>query len=318
MNESDLKLIDDAVNNKLDAECLLTFNKKMKDKPFRTMYLNYILDDNLIATKLEELREPELGEGSQDLSKIYDALNGKIAESESNLFNESMKDEEFRGDYLNFILDEKLLEQTLEKQIITSSTTKPRKLKLISTAMLAVAAVIIVFFFVSFEDGIVEIDRVHQAWILEGGKEIPIKRNTNLRAGDVIKVKGSLTIIYPDETQITINDNSEVILGNFNESLESRFELVKGYLTVNTHEAGRRTAEIKTKESRAVFADSTFTLSLINNLSTVEVHRGEVSFYNNLGSNGLVVAGQQAWIKEDREVSIKTVYIDNENSKYTF
>ena len=107
------------------------------------------------------------------------------------------------------------------------------------------------------------------------------------------------------------------ILGGFNESINSRFELVKGYLTVNALKSSRET-EIITKESRAVFADSTFTLSMINDLSTVEVHRGEVDFYNNFGSNDIVIAGQQAWVKDDLKVSARKVYIDNEERKFTF
>lgn len=313
MTDIDMKLIDDAVNNKLKGETLSLFNSKMKEKEFRNAYLNYLLDETLLTQKLEELNKGS--EEDKDLEIIYDALNSKLPHDNAGLFEESLKEDEFRAEYLNFVLDEKLLEQSLEKQKLSSVKTK-RRLQIISSAILAAAAAILIFLNVSAKKGLVHIDRVYQAWILRDGREIAIGKATKLKAGDHIKVNGSLTIVYPDKTEITVNDKSEIILGDLSGNKVDGFELLKGYLTVNTGSISG-SGEVKTKFSKAVFAESTFTLSIVDEFSTIEVHRGEVEFFNNFGSNDLIAQGQQAWVKDKKEVNARQVYIDNVNSKHS-
>ncbi|MCM8532872.1 MAG: FecR family protein [Lentisphaeraceae bacterium] len=317
MTDKDFKLIDDAINNKLNDETLASFNAKMHDKEFRSAYLNYFLDDALIADKLDELQMSETKEVDDDLSRIYDALNKTLGDDEFESFNDSLKDSEFRGEYLDFVLDDGLLEQTLEKKQLSPVDKKPLKFKVLSSALLTIAAVIVIFLYISVDESIVNIDRVYQASVIKDGREVKIGKRTVLKVGDHIKVKGSMTIVYPDLTEVTINNNSELILGDIQGKPSSRFKLLKGYLTVNASQS-LLPIEVSTSQSKALFSGSTFTLSFINDFSTLEVHRGEVEFHNNFGSNDLVLAGQQAWVKEDQEVLAQQVYIDNENKKFTF
>ena len=317
MDKSDYKLIDNALNNKLDSESLKDFNHKLRDNTFRKSYLDYMLDERLLAIRLEQKFQDIPRDQNEEQSTIfYDSLNDNLDKESFKELNQDLHEEQTRSEFIDFMLDEKLLEAALNKKSLENTVKKRNYSKIILPSLIAIAAMIMIVFLLPKKAGIATVERAYNAYLIQSDRRIKISKAYSFKDGDHIIVDGTLTLEYPDKSAVIVNNGSEFII-KFNEGNENTIELLKGSLTAN-YLAQSKPIELLTNKSKVIVSDSTFTLSITNKLSSIEVHRGDVEFFNNNGQKNLVKEGQLAWANKDKGVLVKAVHIDNENEQFTY
>ena len=317
MDKSDYKLIDNALNNKLDSESLKDFNQKLRDNTFRKSYLDYMLDERLLAIRLEQKFQDIPRNKNEEQSTIfYDSLNDNLDKESFKELNQDLHEEQTRTEFIDFMLDEKLLEAALNKKSLENTVKKRNYSKIILPSLIAIAAMIMIVFLLPKKAGIATVERAYNAYLIQSDRRIKISKAYSFKDGDHIIVDGTLTLEYPDKSAVIVNNGSEFII-KFNEGNENTIELLKGSLTAN-YLAQSKPIELLTNKSKVIVSDSTFTLSITNKLSSIEVHRGDVEFFNSNGQKNLVKEGQLAWANKDKGVLVKAVHIDNENEQFTY
>jgi hypothetical protein len=248
----------------------------------------------------------------EDIQLIDNALNNRLNETEISLFNEKMRQDDFRQNYLNFVLDERLIAKCLEVEKINHEkvTGTKQKLTILST-VIAIAAALLFAFILLQKPGIAIIQSSQDALVIRQGQELRLKPDFKLMLHDKILATAPLSFIYPDKTKVNFTANSTAIIS---QTLVGgkKIELTKGDLTADVQPQKKGfEMQILTDKSKALILGTKFTISSSDSKSNLEVHKGKVEFFNTTGSRDFVIGGEYAKARKDAPVISRQSFISN-------
>lgn len=249
-------------------------------------------------------------------------MEGQLSEEEVKEFNKKMEDDSFREAYVNYLLDDRLLNKALQAEVPEEEVQTVRYANLSTNKSyfwhyLVSAAAIITFVFLTMGEkpigkiisfkGQVETTRL--------GDKTTIHRGMEVYKGDYIKtLKGEAEFMYPDGTTITLSPNSSILV-NVKDDKKLVY-LEEGTVTADVKpQAKGKEMEIETVSSKASILGTKFVLDSKDSKSNLEVLKGKVHFHNTTGSEDYVIEGEIAQAKSDAPVISQKKIISEKKKK---
>ncbi|MCM8527837.1 MAG: FecR family protein, partial [Lentisphaeraceae bacterium] len=258
----------------------------------------------------------------EDLNLIENFIEGQLSDAEVKEFNTKMEDDEFRELYVNYILDDRLINKALQAELPEQEVQTVRYANLTTHKsyfwhyLITAAAALIIAFIMLGEKPIAKIASYKgKAKSTQLGEPISLHRGMDVYRGDTIEtLEGEVEFIYPDGTMITVKPNSLVSLDmNANKKLlfleSGEFEA-----DVKPQKEGEE-MEVKTKTSVAKILGTKFVLDSKSSKSNLEVLKGKVHFHNTTGSEDFVIGGEIAQAKSDAPVISQKKFISEQKRK---
>lgn len=260
---------------------------------------------------------------NDDLKQIELFIEGQLNESEVKEFNKKMEDEEFRKTYVNYLLDDRLINKALQAEVPEEEVQTVRYSNLSNHKsyfwyyLITAAAALAIAFVMLGEKPIAKIAGYKgKTSVSQLGKATNIHKGMDIYRGDTIKtLNGSVDFIYPDGTMITVQENSSVSLNE--EHGRKLLFLEDGQFTADVKpQLEGKEMEVKTKTSKAYILGTKFVIDSKTSKSNLEVVKGKVHFHNTTGSEDLVIGGEIAQAKFDAPVISQKKVISEQKRKH--
>ena len=246
---------------------------------------------------------------NDDLKLIELFIEGQLSEEEVRDFNLKMEDEEFREQYVNYLLDDRLIGKALQAEVPEEEIQTVRYANLTTHKswfwhyLIAAAAIIAVAYLTLGEKPVGKITAYNgEVEVSQFGKLTNIYKGMEIYKNDFITTeKGEVEFLYPDGTTVTLAPYSSISLNTKNE--QKYLYLEKGKFTADVKPQGKgKEMKVETASSKAEILGTRFILDSRQSKSNLEVLKGKVRFHNTTGSEDLVLGGEIAQAKSDAPV----------------
>ena len=258
----------------------------------------------------------------EDLKLIEMFIEGQLSDEEVKSFNRKMEDDKFREEYVNYLLDDRLLNKALQAELPEENVKTVRYANLTTHKsyfwhyFITAAAIIIVGYLTLGEKPIGKIINFKgQVEVSQLGEKTNIQRGMDIYKGDFIKTQnGEAEFLYPDGTSVSLSPNSSITV-NVKDSKKLIF-LESGEVSadVKPQQKGKE-MEIETISSKANILGTKFVLNSNDSKSNLEVLKGKVHFHNTTGSEDFVIGGEIAQAKSDAPVISQKKIISEKKRK---
>ena len=257
-----------------------------------------------------------------DLKLIELFIEGQLSDEEIKNFNLKMEDDEFREIYVNYLLDDRLLNKALQAEVPEKEVQTVRYANLTNHKsyfwhyLITAAALIIIGFLTLGEKPIGKITSFKgQVEASQLGKITNLYRGMEIYKNDFIKTKdGEVEFTYPDGTSISLSPDSSITVDIRNEKKYLYLEEGKFTADVKPQQRGKE-MEVETVSAKANILGTKFVLDSRQSKSNLEVLKGKVHFHNTTGSEDYVISGEIAQAKSDAPVISQKKVIPEQKKK---
>lgn len=257
---------------------------------------------------------------NDDLKFIEQFLDGELNPDEIKEFNQKMEDDHFRELYVNYLLDDRLINKALQAEIPPEDEIRTVRYDQYTTRksyfwyyLVAAASILISVIVFLREKPIAEVVDIQGNPIgTQMGNPINLHKGMKIYNGDTLSTtNGTVKVKYPDGTIIELNNDSFVSLSNLDN--QKKLFLEKGSFTADvTPQGNGREMEVQTQTSKSYILGTKFVLNAESNKSNLEVLKGKVHFHNTTGSEDYVIGGEIAQAKVDAPVISQRKYISDQ------
>ncbi|MCM8537068.1 MAG: FecR domain-containing protein [Lentisphaeraceae bacterium] len=246
---------------------------------------------------------------NKDLKLIDGYLNNSLSKDELQLFNERMQEEEFSDLYLEFVLQEEMLEDALEGEALElQAERKLKKVRQLTYFVALAASLLIAFQFYKFLNPVAVLDQISGHIVLvRDGQERIIAKDLKLSPGDVLRTNvGNARILYSDGTQINLDEKTTLLV--YGSSKGKKILLNHGRLDADVApQPDGKPLILQTPLAQAEVLGTSLSLTSLKGESVLNVTEGAVRFKNLKGNKDVVKAGQFARAMENAPILAQVV-----------
>ncbi|MCM8533008.1 MAG: FecR domain-containing protein [Lentisphaeraceae bacterium] len=246
---------------------------------------------------------------NKDLKLIDGYLSNSLSKDELELFDKRMQEDEFSDLYLEFVLQEEMLDQALEGEALElEQERKFKKVRKLTYFFALAASLLIAFQLYKFLNPVAILDQIDGHIVLvRDGQERIIAQKLKLTPGDVLRTNvGTARIQYSDGTQLMLDEKTTLLV--YGSSKGKKILLNHGRLSADvTPQPDGKPLILQTPLAQAEVLGTSLSLTSLKGESVLNVTEGAVRFKNLKGNNDIVKAGQYARAMENAPILAQVV-----------